>query len=167
VNTSLTKLNLSDCVFHTDEGDAMALAYVGTLVARNMRFSRLFLFDARWKLLSLMCADECGVVWPYLLGNNFNHAYDDVETIRVEFERFGVTRHLCRLSFDDETVNYTCVCKTRRLFFLFDIFMYRPAMTLNQHRSRSTANMCLHANNTLSIALVSTLTLIKLMLRRQ
>jgi hypothetical protein len=40
-------------------------------------------------LLSLMCADECGVVWPYLLERVDKDvgiiAYVDVETIRAEF----------------------------------------------------------------------------------
>jgi hypothetical protein len=34
-------------------------------------------------LLSLMCADECGVVWPYLLDG------DDVNYIAQESNRFG------------------------------------------------------------------------------
>jgi hypothetical protein len=40
-------------------------------------------------LLSLMCADECGVVWPYLLGIGNTDgiiAADAAETIRAEFE---------------------------------------------------------------------------------
>jgi hypothetical protein len=39
-------------------------------------------------LLSLMCADECGVVWPYLLGRGCTDgtiAVDAGETIRAEF----------------------------------------------------------------------------------
>jgi hypothetical protein len=39
-------------------------------------------------LLSLMCADECGVVWPYLLGRGNTDgkiAADAAETIRAEF----------------------------------------------------------------------------------
>jgi hypothetical protein len=38
--------------------------------------------------LSLMCADECGVVWPYLLDvddENVGVATDNVETLRAEF----------------------------------------------------------------------------------
>jgi hypothetical protein len=39
-------------------------------------------------LLSLTCADECGVVWPYLLGSGDTDgiiAPDNVETLRAEF----------------------------------------------------------------------------------
>jgi hypothetical protein len=32
------------------------------LIARNRRFRSLFLFDARQMLLSLMCADWCGLL---------------------------------------------------------------------------------------------------------
>jgi hypothetical protein len=39
-------------------------------------------------LLSIMCADECGVVWPYLLDSddtNVGVVPSDVETLRAEF----------------------------------------------------------------------------------
>jgi hypothetical protein len=39
-------------------------------------------------LLSLMCADECGVVWPYLLkrgDTDGSVAPDNADTIRAEF----------------------------------------------------------------------------------
>jgi hypothetical protein len=58
------------------------------LIARNKRFLSLFLFDARRMLLSLMCADECGVVWPYLLERGDTDgkvAPDNIEAIRAEF----------------------------------------------------------------------------------
>jgi hypothetical protein len=64
VNTSVTSLYLDL------DGDTIAakrLASIHELIDRNARLRRLFLFDARRMLLSLMCADECGVVWPYLL----------------------------------------------------------------------------------------------------
>jgi hypothetical protein len=111
VNTSLRNINLESN--HISNEGAAALAYalqVNTsltcialnantversyrddfeaLVARNKRFRSLFLFDARQMLLSLMCADECGVVWPYLLGRGNTDgivAPDTVETIRAEF----------------------------------------------------------------------------------
>jgi hypothetical protein len=57
-------------------------------MARNKRLRRLFLFDARRMLLSVMCADECGVVWPYLLDSGDTDgivAPDNVETLRAEF----------------------------------------------------------------------------------
>jgi hypothetical protein len=47
-------------------------------------------------LLSLMCADECGVVWPYLLesGNTDGIAApDNVEMIRAEFAAVVEERH--------------------------------------------------------------------------
>jgi hypothetical protein len=58
------------------------------LIARNERLRHLFLFDARRMLLSLMCTDECGAVWPYLLDvddANVGVATDNVETLRAEF----------------------------------------------------------------------------------
>jgi hypothetical protein len=58
------------------------------LIDRNKRFRHLFLFDAWRMLLSLMCADECGVVWPYFLENGDKNgiaAPDNIETLRAEF----------------------------------------------------------------------------------
>jgi Ran GTPase-activating protein (RanGAP) involved in mRNA processing and transport len=83
VNTALTTTALGSNAI--DESNS---AKVDALIARNTRFRSLFLFDARRMLLSLMCADECGVVWPYLLGNVSTEgvvAPDDVKTIRAEF----------------------------------------------------------------------------------
>jgi hypothetical protein len=63
-------------------------ASLDSLMARNKRFRSLFLFDARRMLLSLMCADECGVVWPYLLGSGNTDgkvAPSNLEAIRAEF----------------------------------------------------------------------------------
>jgi hypothetical protein len=63
-------------------------ARVDKLIARNHRLRHLFIFDARKMLLSLMCSDECGVVWPYLLeGDDLNviSAPDNVESLRAEF----------------------------------------------------------------------------------
>jgi hypothetical protein len=47
--------------------DASGLANVNKLIARNERLRQLFLFDARKMLLSVLCADECGALWLYLL----------------------------------------------------------------------------------------------------
>jgi hypothetical protein len=61
---------------------------VDQLVARNKRFRALFLFDARRMLLSVLCADECGVVWPYLLKKGDNAGVvvpDNVNALRAEF----------------------------------------------------------------------------------
>jgi hypothetical protein len=57
-------------------------------IERNRRFRHLFLFDARQMLLSVLCADECGVVLPYLLDKKDKDAIvalDNVETSRAEF----------------------------------------------------------------------------------
>jgi hypothetical protein len=65
----------------------IGFARVKELVDRNARFRCLFLFDARKMLLSLMCADECGVVWPYLLDGDdldVTAAPANVETLRAE-----------------------------------------------------------------------------------
>jgi hypothetical protein len=40
---------------------------IKVLLDRNQRLRYLFLFDAQQMLLSVLCADECGVVWPYVL----------------------------------------------------------------------------------------------------
>jgi hypothetical protein len=63
-------------------------ARLNALIARNKRLRHLFLFDARQMLLSLMCADECGVVWPYLLkvdDKDVGVSSDNVETLRAEY----------------------------------------------------------------------------------
>jgi hypothetical protein len=48
-------------------------------------------------LLSLMCADECGCVWPYLLESDDTDgivAPDNVETVRAEFAVVAEERRL-------------------------------------------------------------------------
>jgi hypothetical protein len=84
VNTSLTKITLGGNTIEKSNR-----ASLEAMVARNTRFRSLFLFDARWMLLSLMCADECGVMWPYLLKRVDKDvgiiAPADAETIRAEF----------------------------------------------------------------------------------
>jgi Ran GTPase-activating protein (RanGAP) involved in mRNA processing and transport len=95
VNTSLTTIDLAGNAI-----DESHRASVNALVARNKRFRSLFLFDARRMLLSLMCADECGVVWPYLLGCGSTDgivAPAEVETIRAEFENDVVAERRRRL----------------------------------------------------------------------
>jgi hypothetical protein len=57
------------------------LASIKKLVDRNLRFRRIWLLDARKMLATLMCADECGVVWPYLLAKDDP---DNVEAGRRE-----------------------------------------------------------------------------------
>jgi hypothetical protein len=86
VKTSLTRIELDDNAI--DESNRVRL---DALVARNKRLRSLFLFDARRMLLSLMCADECGVVWPYLLDSDdadVGVASDNVDTLRAEFAAF-------------------------------------------------------------------------------
>jgi hypothetical protein len=84
VNTSLTSI-----AFGNNAIDESNCASINALVARNKRFRSLFLFDARRMVLSLMCADECSVVWPYLLECIDKDvgivAPAGVETIRTEF----------------------------------------------------------------------------------
>jgi Ran GTPase-activating protein (RanGAP) involved in mRNA processing and transport len=83
VNTSLTSIDLDD-----NPIDESIRTNVDALVARNKRYRSLVLFDARQMLLSLMCADECGVVWPYLLGSGNTDgilAPDAEAAIRAEF----------------------------------------------------------------------------------
>jgi Ran GTPase-activating protein (RanGAP) involved in mRNA processing and transport len=82
VNTSVTYISLYDNAI-----DESNISSIDAVTARNKHFRSLFLFDARRMLLSLMCADECGVVWPYLLGNGNTDgvvAPDHLESIRAE-----------------------------------------------------------------------------------
>jgi hypothetical protein len=85
VNTSVTNINLD-----RNRIGSSSIAHIDELLARNKRFCRYFLFDARQMLLSLMCADECGVVWPYLLGSDEIKdgmlAPGNVEALRVELQ---------------------------------------------------------------------------------
>jgi hypothetical protein len=84
VNTSVTFLRL-----YGNGIDESNRASLNALIARNKRLRCLFLFDARQLLLSLMggCADECSVVWPYLLkSGDTDGIVAPADTIRVEFE---------------------------------------------------------------------------------
>jgi hypothetical protein len=49
----------------------------------------LFLFDAQQMLLSALCTDECGVIWPYVFGYGIQNvvSIDSLvaETTRAEF----------------------------------------------------------------------------------
>jgi hypothetical protein len=123
VNTSLTHINLRGLPIGADGVWALIYAlkinstvinlnvnFYGarvndvahTLIARNRRLRHLFLFDARQMLLSLMCADECGVVWPYLLeyvdtstgiiDSTHNNACA-IATLRAEFALIVEERH--------------------------------------------------------------------------
>jgi hypothetical protein len=86
VNTSVTRLYIDN----TRDAAASARAYAR--VERNRRLRRLFLFDARQMLLSVLCADECGVVWPYLLeGDDLDYVaqasncFGDFTSVRTEY----------------------------------------------------------------------------------
>jgi hypothetical protein len=84
VNTSVTAINF----YNNGIGNENA-STVDALIARNKRLRRMFLFYARQMLLSLTCADECGVVWPYVLDgddlNTIKVAPANIETLRAEF----------------------------------------------------------------------------------
>jgi uncharacterized coiled-coil protein SlyX len=98
VNTSLTKINLNLKGLDESQVDRV----VNDLLARNKRLRHLFLFDARQMLLSRLCSDECGVLWPYVLDGDdldVTGAPDDVETVRAEFAAVVAERRrreLCR-----------------------------------------------------------------------
>jgi hypothetical protein len=96
VNTSVTLLILDEVGEHSGVGGSertgldVAWALLDPLMARNTRLRRLFIFDARKRLLFFMtgCADECSAVWPYVLsGDDLDNvlAADDVEPLRAEF----------------------------------------------------------------------------------
>jgi hypothetical protein len=94
VNTSVTKVNLS--------GNEIDASGVNKLIARNERLRQLFLFDARKMLLTVLCADECGALWPYLLeGDDLGVIAPpaNVESLRAEFAAVVEERRrreLCR-----------------------------------------------------------------------
>jgi hypothetical protein len=93
VNTSVTTINLEDRDIEMNDEEEHrfdgASALVDEVIARNNRLRRLFIFDARKMLLSLMrgCADECNSVFPYFLdGDDLDiMAAGDVEPLRAEF----------------------------------------------------------------------------------
>jgi hypothetical protein len=77
----VTKMDISE-----HEIGASGCAHIDKLLARNDRLRHLFLFDARKMLLSVLCADECGVLWPY--GDDKTcgiKAPAHIETLRGEF----------------------------------------------------------------------------------
>jgi hypothetical protein len=85
------KLNMSVTTIWLDGNQISTtnLSVLRDLTDRNKRLGRLFLFDARRMLLSVMCADECGVVWPYLLEHrNIIDGVavpDDIDALRATF----------------------------------------------------------------------------------
>jgi hypothetical protein len=82
-------LKVNTSVISIDLGLSLR-AKVDKLLARNERLRQLFLFDARKMLLSVLCADECGALWPYVLDDDdkltgVSLAADNIETLRAEF----------------------------------------------------------------------------------
>jgi hypothetical protein len=57
------------------------------MITRNKRLAYLFVFRARKMLLTVLRADECGVVWHYVFGvkNFINADSRRVEKVRAEF----------------------------------------------------------------------------------
>jgi hypothetical protein len=89
VNTSLTCIDLAG----NEIGDSNR-ASINALVARNKHLRSLFLFDAQQMLLSLMHADDCGVVCSYVLnsddlgdlfGSGNTDAPGNIAQLRAEF----------------------------------------------------------------------------------
>jgi hypothetical protein len=87
VNTSVTSIDLD-----FNQVGAEVATSIDALTARNNRLRHLFLFDARQMLLSVLCADECGVVWPYLLAAadvryvaQASNCFGNVASLRSEF----------------------------------------------------------------------------------
>jgi Ran GTPase-activating protein (RanGAP) involved in mRNA processing and transport len=94
VTTSVTTISL-----YNNDINASILTTVSNLIARNKRLRHLFLYDARRMLLSVMCADECGVVWPYFLGRGRGSTDgivvpDDVAALRATFASIVANRLL-------------------------------------------------------------------------
>jgi hypothetical protein len=83
VNTSMAFMNFEKNGVIVEDA-----ALVNALLARNKRFRHRFLFDARRMLISVICTDWCGVVWPYLLDSDdldVGITPDNIETLRAEF----------------------------------------------------------------------------------
>jgi hypothetical protein len=98
VNASVAQIDLSH-----NRVDKATLAVIENLLARNKRLRCLFLFEARQMLLSVLCADECGVVWPYLLREMIETGeYDENEGIE-EPDNIDALRTV-----------YAAVCEERR-----------------------------------------------------
>jgi hypothetical protein len=92
VNTSVTTIGIGD-----NQIIDTSVSMITEFASRNERLQQLFLFDARQMLLSVMCADECGVVWPYLLGigNTDGIAVpDNVEALRAAFASIVAARQV-------------------------------------------------------------------------
>jgi hypothetical protein len=126
VNTSVTTIDLTEIVIDASGIRIVASgrADVDKLIARNQRLRHLFLFDARRMLLSVLCADECGVVWPYLLDGDdldtMKVAPGNVESLRAEFaavveerrRRAAVAEH--PVAADDDEGGSAAAVKRRR-----------------------------------------------------
>jgi hypothetical protein len=93
VNTSLTFIKL-----YGNRSSASILTTFRESADRNKCLRHLFLYDARRMLLSLMCADECGVVWPHLLERgditDGVAAPDDIDALRATFASIVAARQL-------------------------------------------------------------------------
>jgi predicted lipoprotein with Yx(FWY)xxD motif len=109
VNTSVTIIYL-----HVNGIDESIRATVRELIDRNKRLWHLFLYDARRMLLSVMCADECGVVWPYLLGRgNITDgiaAPDDIDALRATHDSIVVERLRHLFLFDARRMLLSLMC---------------------------------------------------------
>jgi Ran GTPase-activating protein (RanGAP) involved in mRNA processing and transport len=90
VNTSVTSLDVAG-----NDISESNVAKIDDLLDRNKRLSRLFLFDARHTLSSVLCGDECGVVWQYFVDEVGSTGAGDttdgvgaavnIESLRAEF----------------------------------------------------------------------------------
>jgi hypothetical protein len=112
VNTSATTITLYDRILDGEfvyEIDATKIALVDDRLARNKRFRSVFLYDARRMLLSVLCSDECGVVWPYLFANREEHDFFLLN--HVEYATEGVTAPENIDAIRDE---FACVVEERR-----------------------------------------------------
>jgi hypothetical protein len=82
MNTAVTNVDLS---FNPVGVQGSA---VEKLCARNKRFQSLFLLDARQMMSSVLCGDECGVVWSYFFYRGDTDgiaAPDDIDAMRAAF----------------------------------------------------------------------------------
>jgi hypothetical protein len=98
VNTSVTKIDLEG-----NEISATGKLTVENLLERNRRFRRMLLFDARQLLLSVLCTDELGVLWPYVVDKDDTDgivAPANVDAVRIELAAVVAERSRTALASD-------------------------------------------------------------------
>ena len=97
---------------------------IARLCERNKCLRRLFLYDAREMLCSVLCADECSLVWPYLQYDKEDYEMPDkIEELRIVHAEIVDERQLRvvgsstdeQTGLDTDDQRKRRACKRRRL----------------------------------------------------